>query len=93
MNPNEVKAIAAGVGLVIMLIIWIAIFAGIAVGNGYVAARLRKNVALWVVLSLIPGFNLFFAYYVMYYIVCHVLGKLDEISGRLEAISGGPLRG
>lgn len=47
-----------------------------AIGNGYLAPRLQKNVAIWVILSLIPLINYFFAIYVIYQIIFTVLDRL-----------------
>ena len=56
-----------------------------AIGNGFVAARLGKSVVLWVVLSLIPGVNFFFLYYVFYAIVIGVLRRLNAIADKIGA--------
>ena len=42
------------------LIPFIIFFVGFAIGSGFLAKRLEKNVALWVVLSLIPIINYVF---------------------------------
>ncbi len=56
-----------------------------AIGNGFVAARLGKSVVLWVVLSLIPGVNVIFLYYVAYAIVIGVLRRLNAIADKIGA--------
>jgi hypothetical protein len=47
-----------------------------AIGNGYLAPRLQKNAAIWVIISLIPIINYFFAIYVIYQIIFAVLDRL-----------------
>jgi hypothetical protein len=47
-----------------------------AIGNGFLAPRLRKNTAIWVVISLIPIVNYFFAIYVVYQIIFAILDRL-----------------
>ena len=54
----------------------------IAIGNGYLAARMRRNVATWVILSLIPLVNYGFAFYVAYTVVFYVIDRLNELTGR-----------
>ncbi len=50
---------------------------------GFVAARLGKNVALWVILTLIPGVNVIFIYYVWFYVSCRVLNRLNQIAEKV----------
>jgi hypothetical protein len=84
MTPEQMKAVIGfGVGFA-MLIVWVLMFVGFAVGNGFIAARLKKNVALWVILTLIPGYNLFFMYYVWFYVVGRVLHRLEQIAEQVE---------
>lgn len=84
MTPEQAKA-AAGIGAAIAgLIVSLLIFIGLAVGNGFIAARLKKSVALWVILTLIPIYNLFFIYYVWFYVVGRVLHRLDQIAEQVE---------
>jgi hypothetical protein len=75
---------------IIAVAIWFGIMTllstGAAIGNGFLAARLNKSVALWVILSLIPIYNLFFLYYVGYVVVSRVLGRLNAILERVDAI-------
>ncbi len=49
-----------------------------AIGNGYLAPRLNRNAVLWVILSLIPLVNWFFAVYVAYTVVFYVIDRLKE---------------
>ena len=57
-----------------------------AIGNGFVAARLGKPVVLWVILSLVPGVNFFFLYYVFYAIVIGILRRLNAIADKIGAL-------
>jgi hypothetical protein len=83
MTPDETKMIAGAVFGLTMLLVWIPLFIGLAVGIGFIAARLRKNVALWVILTLIPGYNVFFIYYVWFYVVCRMLNRLNQIADKV----------
>ncbi|HEX3501329.1 MAG TPA: hypothetical protein VHT04_18600 [Stellaceae bacterium] len=60
----------------------------LAIGNAFLAQRLGKSVALWVVLSLIPGVNFAFFYYVAYTIVFGVLDRLKAIGDDLKRLAG-----
>lgn len=64
------------VSLVFMLVPLIVF----AIGNGFVASRLKRSVPLWVILSIIPVIGHFFAIYVFYVVVVHVIDRLREIS-------------
>ena len=64
--------------LVVVIALWIAI----AVGNGFIARALGKHVALWVVLSLIPVVNSFFYIYIAYAVVLGILHRLNAIAAR-----------
>jgi hypothetical protein len=88
METNAMQA-AMGAGvLVATLIVWVVLFAGLAIGNGFIAARLGKSVPLWVILSLIPGYNLFFLYYVWFYVIGRVLNRLNQIADHVGAHPG-----
>lgn len=68
--------------LVVMIALWIAL----AVGNGFIARGLGKSVPLWVILSLIPIVNYFFYIYIAYSVVLGILGKLNAIQARMGVI-------
>jgi len=86
MTPEQAAAaMAAGTFAIFLSIFWLLVWAGLAIGVGFIAGRLKKNVALWVILSLIPVYNLFFFYYVAFYVVCHVIARLDDITARIGA--------
>ena len=86
MSHDEAKMMTGMIFGATMLLVWIPLFIGLAVGNGYIAARLRKNVALWVILTLIPGYNVFFIYYVWFYVVCRMLNRLDQIADKVGVV-------
>ena len=56
----------------------VVLFLGIfwAMGNYALARRLGKNKVLWAVLTLIPGVNVIFLYYVFYQVIYGVLDRL-----------------
>ena len=64
--------------LVVLIALWIAL----AVGNGFIARALGKHVALWVILSLIPVVNYFFYIYIVYAVILGVLRRLNAIAAR-----------
>jgi len=65
-----------------VLIVLIALWIGLAVGNGFIARALGKHVALWVILSLIPIVNYFFYIYIFYAVVLGILRRLNAIAAR-----------
>ncbi len=74
-------AMMSGPFFIVMLLLWLAM----AVGNGFLARRLGHSVALWVVLSLIPGINYFFYIYVGYAVILGILKRLDALQARLNS--------
>ena len=68
-----------------VLIVLIALWISLAVGNGFIARALGKNVPLWVALSLIPVVNSFFYIYILYSVVLGILDKLNMIQKRMGA--------
>ncbi len=68
--------------LVVLIAFWIAL----AVGNGFIARALGKSVPLWVILSLIPIVNYFFYIYIIYAVVLAVLHKLNLLQTRIGVI-------
>jgi hypothetical protein len=76
MEENNISpAVAAVIALVYLgTILILGIF--LAIGNAGLARRLGKNQAIWVILTLIPGINFIFMYYVLYQIVYGILDRL-----------------
>jgi hypothetical protein len=64
--------------IVVLVALWIAL----AVGNGFIARALGKHVVLWVILSLIPIVNYFFYIYIVYAVVLGILHRLNAIAAR-----------
>jgi hypothetical protein len=62
----------------------------LAIGNAFLARRLGRNVALWVVLSLLPGVNLIFFYCVAYMVVFAVLDCLKAIGDDMKRLGAAP---
>jgi hypothetical protein len=58
----------------------------LAIGNAFLARRLGRSVALWVILSLIPGINFIFFYYVAYIVVFAVLDRLKAIGDDVKRL-------
>lgn len=55
-----------------------------AIGNGYLAPRLKLNVVLIVILSLIPGIAFFTTLYLVYKSLYVILDKLNALSPTVE---------
>ena len=68
--------------LVILIALWIAL----AVGNGFIARALGKHVTLWVILSLIPIVNYFFYIYIAYSVVLGILDRLNSLKTRMGVV-------
>jgi hypothetical protein len=58
----------------------------LAIGNAFLARRLGRSVAWWVILSLIPGINFIFFYYVAYTVVFAVLDRLKAIGDDMRRL-------
>ena len=56
------------------------------IGNGFIASRLNRSVALWVILSIIPIVGYFFMLYLFYTLILHFLDRAKEISDKLDKI-------
>ncbi len=67
---------------VFIIIVAVAVWIAIAVGNGFIARALGKHVVLWVILSLIPVVNYFFYIYIVYAVVLGILHRLNAITAR-----------
>ncbi|HXR87566.1 MAG TPA: hypothetical protein VN728_11360 [Stellaceae bacterium] len=78
MDPNYGSYAPSLPVLVVLIALWIAL----AVGNGFIARALGKHVALWVILSLIPIVNYFFYIYIVYAVVLGILHRLNAIAAR-----------
>lgn len=65
-----------------VIVVFIAFWIALAVGNGFIARALGKHVALWVILSLIPIVNYFFYVYIAYAVVLGVLHRLNALGQR-----------
>lgn len=59
-------------------------FAPFALGNYFIADRMGRNKALWVILTLVPLINFVFMYYVMFAVIVYVLDKLNTLAGSPE---------
>jgi len=69
-----------------VLIVFIALWIALAVGNGFIARALGKSVVLWVILSLIPIVNYFFYINIAYAVVLGVLHRLNAIHQRMGVV-------
>jgi hypothetical protein len=69
-----------------VIIVVVALWIALAVGNGFIARALNKNVVLWVILSLIPVVNYFFYIYIAYAVVLGILHRLNAITARSGVI-------
>jgi hypothetical protein len=78
MDPDYSSFASPLLFIIIVVAFWIAI----AVGNGFIARALGKSVPLWVILSLIPFVNSFFYIYIIYAVILGVLHRLNAIAAR-----------
>jgi hypothetical protein len=51
----------------------------LAIGNFFLSKRLGRSAAVWLVLSIIPGVNIVFMYYVIYTVVFEILDRLEVL--------------
>lgn len=65
-----------------VIVIAVALWIALAVGNGFIARALGRNVVVWVILSLIPIVNYFFYIYIVYAVILGVLHRLNAITAR-----------
>jgi uncharacterized membrane protein (DUF485 family) len=68
---------------ILSIITYIVFSIPFAIGNGYLASRLGRNVAAWVVLTLVPVINTVFMIYVIYIALYALFDRLKEINERL----------
>ncbi len=69
--------------LLVEVIAWLIGTIFFAIGNYFIAKRLGKSKAAWVILTLIPGVNFIFLYYMIYQII---YGILDRLPGPGRAV-------
>ena len=79
---QQMPPAAVFVFLSVYFLIFLVIHVAIAVGNGYLAARLDKSVPAWVILSLIPLVNIFFFIYLVYTVLFFIIDRLKQLSAR-----------
>jgi hypothetical protein len=63
-------------GLALYLLFLFVVYIAIAIANGYLAVRLDRNAAAWVILSLIPFVNVLFYIYAFYTVLFFVVDRL-----------------
>ena len=55
-----------------------------AFGNYFLARRLGKNEWVWAILTIIPGVNFVFIYYLLYILIFAVLDRLKALGDALR---------
>ena len=76
MNPEQMLVGAFAAGLLPLVLLMIPL----AIGNFFLARRIDgASPVLWVILTLIPGVNAIFMYYVGYKVVFTVLDRLRTL--------------
>ncbi len=80
MEPEDLAVVQ--LQTIYSILTYVVIAVPFAIGNGYLAARLGRNVPVWVVLTLIPIVNYIFIVYVGYVVLYRILDCLKEISDR-----------
>jgi len=68
-----------------LFVLLVVLWAGFAIGNGFLAHRLGHSVAAWVILSLIPVVNYFFYFFVAYAVLLGIIKRLNAIQAQLAA--------
>jgi hypothetical protein len=76
MGQTQMTPAAIGMLIGAELIFFLLVGVLIAIGNYHLAKRLGRNRALWVILTIIPGVNIVFLYYVFYQVIYGVLDRL-----------------
>jgi hypothetical protein len=66
--------------MLMSLLPYIIVSIPFAIGNYFVAGKLKKSRPLWVILTLFPFVGIFFNIFVGYIIVLRVIDRLDFIS-------------
>ncbi|MEA2757146.1 MAG: hypothetical protein QOJ54_3435 [Aliidongia sp.] len=74
MDATQQTALFAGLTVQFVVFLILGIF--LAIGNYALARRLGKNQIAWAILSLIPGVNFIFLYYVFYQVIFGILDRL-----------------
>ena len=82
MHEQMISGPAAAIFFGVYFLILLGIYIAVAIANGYLAARLGRNVPVWVILSLIPVVNVFFYLYMGYTVLFFVIDRLKQISAR-----------
>jgi hypothetical protein len=67
------------IGAVYLLFLFV-VYIAIAIANGFLAARLDRKAAAWVILSLIPIVNVFFYIYAFYVVLFFVVDRLKWVA-------------
>ncbi len=64
-----------------------------AIGAYFVAGRMGRSRALWVILTLIPFVNILFYFYAMFAILLYILDRLNGVAPPPQVVgAGGPAR-
>jgi hypothetical protein len=78
-NPAVIAVV-----VVFYLVSFLVLAVLLAIGNAGIAGRLGKSKALWVILSIVPGVNIIFMYYVFYQIIYGILDRLPPPTPRQQ---------
>ena len=76
---------SGGDNMIVSLIPFLLLSIPFAVGCYFLAPRLGKSRALWVILALLPVYNFFFWGYIWFAVSIRILDQLAKISARLNA--------
>lgn len=80
MNYSTTYETSGTVGLVIFLLIHIISVLPFAIGNYFLARRLKKNAIVFALLSLIPIVNFIFLFFLGYMVVFRILDQLNALN-------------
>lgn len=68
--------------MIMSLLPFLIVCVPLAILNYFLAQRLGKSAVLWALLSLIPGFNVFFVWYAFYRAMFTILDRLKAVEQR-----------
>ncbi len=68
------------VGFIPVILWWLAVSIPFAIGAWFVAGRMGRSRALWVILTLVPFVNFLFYIYATFAVLLYILDRLNQIA-------------
>ena len=69
-----------------MLVVIVLVLTPFALGANLLTEKLGENRWVWTILTLIPGLNVIFGFYVAFHLVCHVVDSLKAMRVAIGAM-------